>query len=94
MAADWPAQKAKIEKILEKMEYGVDFDEMQEEDVMIILKEFDRRLVNVEDDDLRKELSEVVHETFGLLQNKPMANWGDGVIKNMEMLVDMINKKL
>lgn len=94
MAEDWQAQRAKIEKILEKMEYGVDFDEMQEEDVNIILTEFDRRLVNVEDDDLRKELSEVVHETFGLLQNKPVPNWGDDVIKNMEMLVDMIDNKL
>ncbi|MBU0732427.1 hypothetical protein KKC88_06130 [Patescibacteria group bacterium] len=94
MAADWEAQKNKIEDILEKMEYGVDFDEMQVENVTIILKDFDRNLVNVEDDNLRKELSEVVHETFGLLQNRPMANWGDGVIKNMEMLIDMINKKL
>ena len=83
----------KTEDILEKMENYVDFTDMDYQDVIIILREIEDGLSVVEEDDKRKEMSELVHESLGKLQNKMPENWAMEVNDNMGRLKTMIENQ-
>ena len=84
----------KTEDILEKMENYVDFTNMDFQDVIIILREIENGLGAIQDENIRKEMSELIHESLGKLQNKMPENWAMEVNANMQQLKTMIENQM